>query len=144
MMTSTPTRRSTVTLLRHAESTFNRDGESGPDAAITPQGAAQASTLSGDYDYALVSAMRRARETWAASGIAATRVEFTTLARERQSKTPCNGLEGEKGAGEDDEAFAFRMRQLWDTILWLGTRHDRILALTGKHVGNCQSITLDL
>lgn len=145
--------RNTVVLVRHAESTFNRNGESGFDAPITAGGRHQAKELQGHYDYALVSAMCRARQTWDASRMTATRVEFSTLPRERQSTTPCNTIDGERGLIESGEDFAFRVQQLRDYVKHLCRKHPRVLvlahhkvmhALTGTEVANCASIAYDL
>lgn len=143
--------RASCTVLRHAESTFNRDGASDYDAPITDDGLERVKEICGEYDYVVVLCMLRAKQTFAASKISGKQVEYSTLCRERISKAPCNLMDGEHDVVETDAEFAFRMNMLKQFLIEKGKSHRRTLvvchhkviyALTGKEIENCESVEL--
>ena len=125
------------TFLRHAESTFNRDGHSGADPSLSPAGIEKAKTLRGHYDYALVSCMQRTRETLEFSELVCDSIEVSSLCREAMDKEP-NLMNGESEM-EDDDDFERRVAMLKQFLREKGKKYDRILIIT--HFGVISSIT---
>lgn len=148
-------RRGQYTLIRHAESLYNKNGVSGRDPELSEAGRACASELSGDYDYALVSCMRRARETFLyAPDLNATIVEYSSLCREKMSSghSKSNLMEGEESINEDEEAFEFRMQLLKKFLRYKAKQHDYILvvchsgvieALIGERAANGEAFIVN-
>lgn len=151
----TETRRPTYTFIRHGESLFNKYKASGRDPELTDDGRICAAELSGNYDYALVSCMRRARETFLyAPNLTANAIEYSSLCREIISNgaSKPNLMEGEENIEEDDEAFAFRMQLLKEFLRHKAEKYGTILvvchykvikALTYGRAANCQAFSVD-
>ena len=129
------------TLIRHGESFYNRDGDDRPDPGLTPLGIEQAQQLEGNYAYALVSCLKRARETFANSALQCQVVEISSLCREKATMVP-NCMMGEVGFYENDEAFALRMRLLKLFLAEKSMIYDTIVVIT--HYGVIQALTWEL
>ena len=144
------------TFIRHTESLYNRDGVSGRDPELTDQGREDATKLSGTYEYALISCMKRARETFElAPNLTASIVEYTSLCREKMSEhfSAPNLMKGEENIGEDEKAFEFRISLLKQFLQYKGKQHDSILivchqgvieAITGERLHNGESIGVNV
>lgn len=144
------------TFLRHSQSVYNRDGKSGRDPRLTKDGRDNASQLKGDYEYALVSCMRRTRETFSyASNLTAGDVEYNALCREKISGARHSGsnlMKGEENIDETEEDFQFRISLLKTFLRYKAKEYETILivchsgvieAITGERMGNGESIGLN-
>lgn len=142
------------TFIRHAQSLYNRDGVSGRDPELTEDGRDTAATLEGHYDYALVSCMKRARETFEyAPKLTAGVVEYSSLCREKMSErfNDANLMKGEDCIGEDEDEFIYRMALLKRFLEHRGKKYESILilchqgvihAMTAESLRNGQSTSL--
>lgn len=142
------------TFIRHAQSLQNRDGVSGRDPELTAEGREMASKLEGHYAYALVSCMKRARETFEyAPNLTANVVEYHSLCREKMSErfTDAHLMKGEDAIGEDEDEFNYRMSLLKRFLEHRAEKYGTILiichqgviqALTSEKLHNCQSTSL--
>lgn len=98
-----------VTLLRHAESVFNKYLTSDKDCDLTEAGQAQAYRLTDDYDTIIVSCLRRTHQTLMHSRLTAKRILMTDLCREKRSDI-CDFLEYEDETRlESDDELAHRI-----------------------------------
>ncbi len=144
------------TFIRHGQSVYNRDGVSGPDPELTKEGVRKASQLKGNYQYALVSCMKRTRETFHyAKDLNAEIIEYSSLCREKMSGKDHSGsnlMEGEENMDENEDDFQYRMSLLKLFLLHKGKDYDHILiighsgvieAMTGEKVGNCEIVSLN-
>lgn len=109
-------RSSTVDLLRHCESVYNATGDDVLDAPLSERGVQQAGTLEAEYDYVLVSPLRRARETLLCSRIRYTHVFVLPLLREHRQNV-CDFLEGEDPAQLESEADVLTRRAILSALL---------------------------
>lgn len=139
--------------LRHTESIYNKKGISGRDPKLTTEGRTAASKLEGNYEYALVSCMRRARETFSyAVDLTAGDVEYSSLCREKISGVRYSGsnlMEGEENIDETEEDFQFRIALLKTFLRYKAQEYETILIvchsgvieeITGEKMKNGQSI----
>ena len=87
----------TITLIRHAESTFNigQSGTNDCNPRLTINGIQNSEALHGSYDLVILSPLKRALETYLNSNIAAKEVMISPLFRERLG-CKANCLEGEQ------------------------------------------------
>lgn len=129
------------TFIRHTQSLYNRDGVSGRDPELSEEGKEAASNLSGAYEYALISSMKRTRETFeCATNLTASVVECSSLCREKISgHSLSNMMNVEENMSEDDEDFDFRMSLLKKFLLLRGKQYDTILVVT--HQGVIEAMT---
>lgn len=105
-----------VTLLRHAESLFNKYLTSEKDCDLSPEGIQQAAALTGEFDVILLSCLRRTHQTLLHSQIKGKRILLTDLCRE-QRKDICDFLEKEDGSHkESDEELEHRIDCFKDYI----------------------------
>ena len=97
-----------ITLLRHASSTFNEGNQTEKDCGLSETGKLQAESISGHYDIVIVSVMRRARETLEYSNITYDRLIESALFREKMDSI-CDYLEDEsEGYKESHNTAIFR------------------------------------
>ena len=97
-------------LLRHCESIHNAEGLSGPDCPLSAHGEMQAKGLTGCYDIAVVSPLKRARQTLSLSGIVVKAdVIVCDLLRE-QRLVACDYLPGE------DQSVLFAESQVFENF----------------------------
>lgn len=130
------------TFVRHTQSLFNRDHVSGRDPELTDKGREMATQLEGSYEYALVSNMKRARETFEhAHNLTASIVDISSLCREHigGKHADSNMMKGEENNCEDDKDFAFRMSLLRQFLLLKADQYDTILIVT--HQGVIKAMT---
>ena len=119
-----------ITLIRHAESTFNRFNDPTRNCPITDDGKIQASKLTGTYDLVICSPLKRARQTLDASKIRYGEVIFTDLCREFLDSTPCNLLENEVDTAETAEQFKARIDKFRLFLKEMSTRYSRIAVIS--------------
>lgn len=105
-----------VTLIRHAESTFNAYGDMSCNVPLTENGKKTCSHINFDVDLVVCSTMRRARETLDHSNIKYKRVIFTPLCREKLDGNPVNLYNGEKPIVETDKDLENRIQQFKDFL----------------------------
>lgn len=96
--------------LRHGESTSNSGENDCVDAGLTARGRQQVLHHEGHYPLVVVSPMRRTRETFQATKIAATHIIWEPRCRERISH-PRDCMAGEKFVVENDNVFSARLRE---------------------------------
>jgi len=127
-----------VSFLRHAESRYNATRDPERDSRLSARGEEQARALAGEgeYDYAICSPLRRARDTLALSRIRVACVEVSTLARERYSaKSEASWLVDEAGLdGESEADFDARMDTLRALLFERAAHHPRLLCVTHEGV----------
>lgn len=95
-----------ITLIRHAQSTYNAHGDNSRDCPITEVGKKQASTLTGSYDLIICSTLKRARQTLETSNLSCDNVIFSDLCREIRDGNPINLLQDEDASKVDNETQA--------------------------------------
>lgn len=133
------------TFIRHTQSLYNKDHVSGRDPELSDKGREMATQLEGSYEYALISNMKRARETFeCAYNLTASVVEISSLCRENVSDIeskhgPSNMMKGEENNSEDDIDFDFRMSLLRKFLLYRASQYDTIVIVT--HQGVIKAMT---
>lgn len=100
-----------ITLLRHAQTEFNRSGVDERDCGITDEGVSQAQKLEGHYDLVLLSPMRRCRETLRHSRITYDDIRILEPLREHK-KDLCDFLEGEEVVMETEDDVRERVKEV--------------------------------
>lgn len=136
-----------VTYIRHAESIFNVDSSSKlHDCGLTTVGIEQASLLQGEYDLALISPLKRARETLEYSQIKYHKLETLHILREYK-EDPCDYFEDEQEIPESEEELTERqdsfIKYLYDlrgyrTVIVIS--HGELLnGIIGKGLRNTES-----
>ena len=138
----------TMYLIRHAESTFNRFGDSSPDVPITDHGITQAKTIQLSVDIVICSPLLRARQTLEHSNITYKQLIVYDPCREHLNGNPVNYKHGEPVTVEEN--FPSRVESTKNYLLETGkegtvamiTHHDFIHRMTGHYLGNCQIIQL--
>jgi broad specificity phosphatase PhoE len=142
-----------ITLIRHAESTFNTHGDKSPDCPLSSRGRRQASRIQGMYDVVVCSPLKRARQTLEASKIQYGEVIFSDLCRELMDRNPINWYPHEKRSLESKRQIRERVSTFRDLIKTLSKRYSRIAVishsgflkeLVGKDFGNADQKTYDL
>ena len=123
------------TFLRHATSVFNENGTTIKDPGLSKNGIEMAKNLKGNYDYILVSCMRRTSDTYAYSLIEGDIVEYSTLCREYigdedHYNSMVNLMKNEKSLFESNDEFMIRMNILKEYIISKGNIYDKILIIT--------------
>ena len=126
-----------ITVLRHCESVFNVDPQSSQrDCPLSLAGELQAAALQPPeerYDLALVSPLRRARQTLELSGIAYGKLEVCALAREHKTD-PCDFFDGERAdRAESEPEIIARAARLRRHLAAAAKRCDRVLLVA--HAG---------
>lgn len=108
----------TVTLVRHAQSTHNAFGDMNRDVPVTPEGAVMSKKIVGDYDIAICSILKRARQTLEYSNITCKEVIYTDLCREIRDGNPINllAIENMSVAHETSSQIAQRIKELKNLI----------------------------
>jgi broad specificity phosphatase PhoE len=91
-------------LIRHGESTANSGEDDCVDAGLSARGIEQARELAGQFGLAVLSPLRRARQTWELSSMQADYVVIEPACRERVVH-PRDALPGELFRAETDDEF---------------------------------------
>ena len=144
-----------ITLIRHAESTFNAYGDLTRDCPITVKGMEFAKKISGKYDLVICSSLKRARQTLDASSLVYSNVFFSELCREVRDGVPINLYNGEStnNDNETEEQINIRIEKfksfLHDTKkacpnIAVITHYRFIEQLTGKRLRNCEQVEYTL
>jgi broad specificity phosphatase PhoE len=127
------------TFLRHEESKSNKYGPIvGRDPILTEEGKENAKKIKGYYDYALISIMKRTRQTFELSNINANHIEYSSLCREYRNE-PASLLIEEKQIMESSKDFYDRIKLLKQYLIQLGEKHKTIIIVT--HHGVIEEIT---
>ncbi len=119
-----------LTVIRHAESTFNGMGVMEPNVELSKKGRSQAKSLNGSYDLVVCSTLRRCRETLDYSNIKYANVLFTDLCREFMDGNIINHYSGEELRIETKEEFNERILQFKELLKEQMTKYDNIAVVT--------------
>eukprot|EP01065_Artemidia_motanka_P019425 TRINITY_DN23082_c0_g1_i1.p1 TRINITY_DN23082_c0_g1~~TRINITY_DN23082_c0_g1_i1.p1 ORF type:complete len:166 (+),score=52.58 TRINITY_DN23082_c0_g1_i1:56-499(+) len=118
-----------IHLVRHAESVTNATGEDVVDAELSALGREQAARLGGEYDVALVSPLRRTKQTWELSGMSAREVRECIDCRECVIDD-CDRMEHEPLFVESEEVVAARVQRLLSILREAARDHPRVVVVT--------------
>jgi broad specificity phosphatase PhoE len=121
-----------VTLIRHAESTFNARRELTRDCPITDKGRRQAHDLVGTYDCIICSTMRRTRQTLDASRLVYAEVIFTNLCREIMDGNPVNLYSGETHRVETSAQVKTRVTQFKQFLKTIQSKYPRVAVISHR------------
>lgn len=100
-----------ITLVRHAQSTFNAFGDQTRDSPLSEYGHQSASGINGTYDLVICSTLRRARQTLDASSVVYSNLVFSELCREfRDSGGSVNMYSGEDSIADAETPDHFNER----------------------------------
>jgi broad specificity phosphatase PhoE len=130
-----------ITLIRHAESTYNSSGDRTRDCPLSGRGHRQAARISGNYDVIVCSSMKRSRQTLTSSKLAYREVIFTNLCREIIDKNPINSYPKEKISAETRKHIRARVAEFKSMIRNLAKSHSRIAVIS--HSGFLYELTGD-
>ena len=139
-----------ITFIRHAESNGNL-GNPAPNSSLSNNGIEQAKKLQGEYDLAICSTLRRARQTLDESQIVYNNVVFTDLCRESLDSNPNSHYNGEIPCSESDEQVVKRVNLFIDFLREKERDHSRIVVIshclflrrmTGYFFNNCATWTV--
>lgn len=119
-----------ITLIRHAESTFNAVGDRSRDCPLTNRGHAQARGLKGTYDCVVCSTLKRARQTLDSSRLVYGHVIFTELCREVRDGNPVNLYPDEQNIVESREVMHDRVNQFKSFLKTLQIGYPRIAIIS--------------
>lgn len=119
-----------ITLIRHARSTFNESGDQSRDCPISETGKLQAGQLSGQYDIAICSTLKRARQTLDYSEILFADVQFNPLCREVLDGNPINLYPLEANTKENQEQVTDRVNQFRNLLRTLQSKYQRIVVIS--------------
>jgi broad specificity phosphatase PhoE len=118
-----------VTLLRHAESLFNKYLTSEKDCDLSQEGKDQAAALTGNYDVIILSSLRRSHQTLLYSQIQGKRIFISDLCREKR-KDICDFLEIEDPTNlESDEELSLRIDSFKNYIRQIITPNESVLVI---------------
>lgn len=123
-----------ITLIRHAESTFNSYGDLSRDCSITLKGIKQASKLNGYYDLIVCSTLKRARQTLDFSSIKYGELIFTDKCREIKDGRPINIYNGENKEKlfETEQEINKRIEEFINLLKELNTTYKNIAVISHK------------
>lgn len=119
-----------ITLIRHAESTFNSVGDRRRDCPLSDRGRRQASRINGVYDVILCSPLQRSRQTLEASNLKYREVIFTNLCREIIDRNPINSYPKEKARPESKRQIKSRINKFKSLIKDLAKSNSRIAVIS--------------
>lgn len=124
----------TVTLIRHAKSTFNAYGDLTRDCPITNKGIKQASELKDKYDLVICSTLKRARQTLDFSSIVYSNLIFTDLCREIRDGLPINIFNGESDQDlyETNEQLDIRINEFKKLLILMKQKYNNIAVISHK------------
>lgn len=134
-----------ITLLRHAQSTYNANGDMSPNVGITDEGKIQASRLNGEFDLVICSTLRRARETLDHSNIKYKKIIFTEMCREVSGGNPVNSYNGETFLENEEDIkhritsfklFLLKKSKRYNKIIVVA-HHDFLFRMSGYSFENC-------
>ena len=118
-----------VTVLRHAQSIFNKFLTSEKNCDLTEEGKEQARALSGHWDFVFCSPLLRTRQTFALSNITYNKVIYTDLCREKKADI-CDFLEDEdETQKETDEELNDRIERFKAFIKSQVSRDNTVLVV---------------
>lgn len=135
-----------VTLIRHAESTFNASGSQERNCGITENGKKNAAMLEGEYDLVICSTLKRSRQTLDHSKIRYGNVIFSELCREIRDGNPVNLFPLERQYVETTEDIKERIDEFNELLRDLSkefkniaviSHHTFLQKLSGYSFGNC-------
>lgn len=142
-----------ITFIRHCESVFNAYGVKTYDINLTLNGREQAKTLNGVYDLVICSTLTRTRETLDHSNIRYKDVIFSELVREVRDGNIINIRADEIDEPEDEVDIKNRIGLFNELISNYGEKYDNIAVIshyifilytTGKSLGNCESLEINM
>lgn len=130
-----------ITLIRHAESTYNSSGDRTRDCPLSGRGYRQAARIIGNYDVIVCSPMKRSRQTLAASKLGFREVIFTDLCREIIDRNPINLYPKEKKSAESRKQIRARVDEFKSLIRKLAKTNSKIAVIS--HSGFLYELTGD-
>lgn len=142
-----------ITLIRHAQSTYNAYRDNSRDVSITHFGKKQAKKLHGRYDLVICSTLRRTSETLDASNIKYQHILFSPIVREMVDGHPSDLYENETEWSETTEEYLQRIVLFKKMLEELGHKYKRIAVIShgtflqdfyGCWFGNCHQHDLYL
>ena len=147
-----------ITLLRHAESTYNLYNLDEINCDLSDNGVKQAFKLKGHYDMVIVSPLKRAMNTLKLSKITYDKLENWNDVREKRDNL-CDFIEGEHIDFESEDDLLVRINNVKNKLnkltgnilivthadfIWYFTSHISNDERFGKWVDNACSISINL
>lgn len=134
-----------VTLIRHAQSTFNAFGDQQRDCPLTDRGIKDAKNIKGNYELIICSTLRRARQTLEYSSLNYKTVIYTDLCREVRDGNPINLLSGEENVSESAIDIQDRIQKFKEFLGQYSSKRMAVIShgiflgyLSGKASYNCE------